>query len=38
MTHDSQIVQAKENLKLGDGGPSQRGTNQLIKVLRQGHN
>ena len=39
MTHDSQIVRAKENLKLNYGGPSQRqvsGTNQRIKALRQG--
>ena len=38
MTH-SQIVRAKENLKLSYGGPSQRhtsGTNQRIKALRQG--
>ena len=38
MAHDSQIVRAKENLKLSDGGPSQRQasvTNQLIKALRQ---
>ena len=36
---DSQIVRAKENLKLSYGGPSQRqasGTNQRIKALRQG--
>ena len=35
-----QIVQAKENIKLGHGGPSQRqasGTNQPIEVLRQVH-
>ena len=34
MAHDSQIVRAKENLKLSHGGPSQRqasGTNQRIK-------
>ena len=33
---DSQIVRAKENLKLSYGGPSQghaSGTNQRIKVL-----
>ena len=39
MAHDSQIVRAKENLKLSYGGPSQRqasGTNQRIKALRQG--
>ena len=39
MAHDSQIVRAKENLKLSYGGPSQRqtlGTNQWIKALRQG--
>ena len=39
MAHDSQIVRAKENLKLSYGGPSQRqtsGTNQPIKALRQG--
>ena len=39
MAHDSQIVRAKENLKLGHGGPSQRqasDTNQPIKTLRQG--
>ena len=38
--HDSQIVRAKENLKLSYGGPSQRqasGTNQRIKALRQSH-
>ena len=37
--HDSQIVRAKENLKLSYVGPSQRqapGTNQQIKALRQG--
>ena len=37
--HDSQIVRAKENLKLSWGGPSQgqaSGTNQRIKALRQG--
>ena len=37
--HDSQIVRAKENLKLRCGMPSQRhasGTNQRIKALRQG--
>ena len=36
--YDSQIVRAKENLKLSYGGPSQRqtsGTNQRIKALRQ---
>ena len=36
--HDSQIVRAKENLKLSYGGASQRqvsGTNQRIKTLRQ---
>ena len=35
----TQIVRAKENIKLSYGGPSQRqasGTNQRIKVLRQG--
>ena len=40
MVHDSQIVRAKENLKLRHGGPSQRqssGTNQRIKALCQGH-
>ena len=34
--HDSQIVGAKENLKLSHGGPSQReawDTNRLIKAL-----
>ena len=39
MAHDSQIVRAKENLKLSHGGSSQRqasDTNQQIKVLRQG--
>ena len=39
MVHDSQVVRAKENLKLSYGGPSQRqasGTNQRIKALRQG--
>ena len=39
MAHDSQIVRAKENLKLSYGGLSQRqesGTNQRIKALRQG--
>ena len=38
--HDSQIVRAKENLKMSYSEPSQwkaKGTNQLIKVLRQGH-
>ena len=38
MAHDSQIVRAKENLKLSYGGHSQRqasGTNQRIKALRQ---
>ena len=38
MTHDSQIVKAKENLQLSYGWPSQRqasGTNQRIKALRQ---
>ena len=38
--HDSQIVRAKETLKLSNDGPSQRhtqGTNQLFKALRQGH-
>ena len=38
--HDSQIVRAKENLKLSNDGPSQRqasGTNQRVKALRQGH-
>ena len=37
--HDSQIVRAKENLKLSYGVPSQRqasGTNQPIKALCQG--
>ena len=36
--HDSQIVRAKENLKLSYGGPSQQqapGTDQLVKALRQ---
>ena len=36
--HDSQIVRAKENLKLSHGGSSYRkasGTNPLIKALRQ---
>ena len=38
MAHDSQIVRAKENLKLNHGGPSYRqalGTNPPIKVLRK---
>ena len=38
MAHGSQIVRAKENLKLSYGGPSQQqasGTNQRIKALRQ---
>ena len=38
--HDSQIVRAKENLKLSHGGPSQRrasDTRKPIKTLRQGH-
>ena len=38
MTHDSQIVRAKENLKLSLGGPNYSqvsGTNQPIKALRQ---
>ena len=37
--HDSQIVRAKENLKLSYGGPSQRqtsGSNKRIKALRPG--
>ena len=36
--HDSQIVRAKENLKLSYGGPSQQqasDTNQRIKAFRQ---
>ena len=36
--HDSQIVRAKEKLKLSYGGPSQRQascTNQRIKALRR---
>ena len=36
--HDSQIVRAKEELKLSHSTPSQRqasGTNQRIKALRQ---
>ena len=36
--HDSQIVRAKENLKLSHGGSSYRkasGTNPPIKALRQ---
>ena len=34
---DSQIVKAKENLKLSYGGPIQAsGTYQRIKALRQG--
>ena len=40
IAHDPQIVGAKENLKLSQGGPSQRqilDTNKLIKALRQGH-
>ena len=41
MAHDSQIVRAKDNLKLSYGGPSQgqssgMRTNQRTKVLRQG--
>ena len=39
MAHDSQIVRAKETLKLDNGGTSQRkssGTNQRIKAVRQG--
>ena len=38
MAHDSQIVRAKENIKLSYGGPGYRqasGTNQRIKALRQ---
>ena len=38
MAHDSQIVSAKENLKLNHGGPSYSkasGTNPPIKTLRQ---
>ena len=38
MAHNSQIVKAKENLKLSDGGPSYSqasGTNRPIKALRQ---
>ena len=38
MAHDSQIVRAKEILKLSYGGHSQRhapGTNQQVKALRQ---
>ena len=37
--HHSQIVRAKENLKLSHDGPIHRqasGTNQRIKALRQG--
>ena len=40
MAHDSQIVRAKENLKLSHGGSSYRkasGTNPPIKALRQSH-
>ena len=40
MAQNSQIVRAKENLKLSYGGPTQRqvpGTNQQIKALRQFH-
>ena len=40
MAHDTQIVRAKEILKLSHGGPSQRhasGANQLNKALRSGH-
>ena len=36
--HDSQIVRAKENLKLSHGGSSYRqasGTNSRLKALRQ---
>ena len=39
-THDSQIVRAKENLKLSHGGSSYRtasDTNPPIKALRQSH-
>ena len=39
MAHDSQIVRAKESLKLSYSGPSQgqaSSTNQRIKALRQG--
>ena len=39
MVCDSQIVRAKENLKLSYSGPSQRqasDTNQQIKAFRQG--
>ena len=39
MAHASQIVRAKENLKLSYGGPSQRQasyTNQRINAYRQG--
>ena len=39
MTHDSQIVRAKGNLKLSYGGASKgqaSDTNQRIKALRQG--
>ena len=38
MAHDSQIVRAKENLKLRNGGPiysQASGTNPAIKALRQ---
>ena len=38
--YDSQIVRAKENLKLSHGGSSYRlasGTNTPIKALRQSH-
>ena len=38
MAHDSQIVRAKENLKLSQCGPSYSqasGTNPSIKALRQ---
>ena len=38
--HDSQIVRAKEALKLSYGGPSERqasATNQRVNALHQGH-
>ena len=38
MAHDSQIIRAKENLKLSHGGSSYRkasGTNPPLKALRQ---
>ena len=34
MANDSQIVRAKENLKLSNGGPSQRQESVLVYVVQ----